>query len=350
MPLSDYEFDEHAPLGSGGFGVTFKGRRTHDHQNVVIKKCRVVSPDDRLIARHEVEVLRGMDHPLIQKYYDSFEAGDYLHIVSRFATGRFGCFTLDDLARNHGPLPESEVIEDMRLLCCALSRTRSLYHPPRYIKPSNILLEPDGTIKLCDFGLGIPAGYCWESPDGLATAKIADYVREKGKLTKVLMKQGSTAPFRPPELTKEVREKDDCTTWGTDVWQLGATAYWLLTGEYPFGPDSPAGPWGEDLDARIRDAPPRPLLDGVASPGLKKLILSMLEKDPAKRPQVAEVQVSPFVTTGKVVIWRDPAHSAHNVEAWFEIREKFRDELVFVRAESKVDARSASAIDRSCGW
>jgi serine/threonine protein kinase len=158
----------------------------------------------------------------------------------------------------------------------------------------------------------------------------------------VLLAERSTPLFRAPELTR-ARGGPRNATWGSDVWALGVTAYYLLTAQYPFMGDQrlEGEERTESLEKAIRQNPPAPLPASV-SPGLRDLIMSMLEKEETDRPQTAEIEVWPAITPGPVVIWRDSSQSDENIGVWFELRNEFAKKgLVFVHAESNLQAFAA---------
>ena len=171
--------------------------------------------------------------------------------------------TLGDLVEEDGAQPEARVVYIMRQVAASLSEAHAAGMIHRDLKPSNVMLCERGGMhdfaKVLDFGLVRE-----ESSDALA-------------LTSVESLTGT-----PLYLSPEGLESPEAVSARSDVYQLGAISYYLLTGEHVFTGDSLVEVLSQHLNKP--PTPPSELLDHPVSPSLEVLILRCLAKDPADRP------------------------------------------------------------------
>lgn len=198
-------------IGQGGMGAVYLALDTRlNNITVAIKEMstRAIGGDLQAaigVFKKEASMLIGLHHPALPRIIDFFSRGeDRWYLVMDYIEGR----TLAEVAANRGPIPEAEVLDWGRQLCEILDYLHK-QSPPiifRDLKPANIMLTPQGRIKLIDFG-------------------IARHFR-----------QGSTADtsaygssgFAPPEQYGENQ-----TDPRSDIYALGATLHYLLTGKDP---------------------------------------------------------------------------------------------------------------------
>ena len=242
--LGPYEILE--PIGKGGMGEVWKARDTRLDRIVAIKTSK--SQFSERFER-EARAVAALNHPNICTLHDV--GPNYL--VMEFVEG----------APLKGPLPLDEALRLAHQLTDALEAAHEKHITHRDLKPGNIMLKPDGSIKVLDFGL----------------AKIAAPVRtdvpidESPTLTMGMTEVGmilGTAAYMAPE---QAKGKD--VDKRADIWAFGVVLYELVTGSRPFhGADMP-----EILASVINQQPslePVPL-------ELRRLLKKGLEKDPAKR-------------------------------------------------------------------
>ena len=172
-------------------------------------------------------------------------------------------WTLEDLVRQHGPLPPARAIHLLRQVCAALREAHGLGLVHRDIKPANIIVCSSGGVpdiaKLLDFGLVRHTGP--RHADALVTTP--------GLLA------GTPAYMSPEQVTAEA-ELDA----RSDIYSLGAVAYCLATGQPPFVRDTSM----RVLMAQIQDsARPPSVLQPDVPPDLEEVILKCLEKAPSDR-------------------------------------------------------------------
>lgn len=246
-------------IGGGGMGVVFKAHDTTLNRTVAVKVLasqRLSSID--LKRRFEVEAQSAarLDHPNIARVYESGVERGLPFIVFEFIEGT----NLRDVVVRHGPMP---IVEALRCtyhaaLALAHAQERDVIH--RDIKPSNILLTTAGETKLIDMGL----------------ARLRP-TNEEEELTATGMTLG-TFDYISPEQAKDPRDADV----RSDIYSLGCTLYFMLTGRAPFS----EGTAVQKLMQHQTEQPPEVRrLRPDASPQLSLLIRSMLAKSPEGRPQ-----------------------------------------------------------------
>lgn len=255
-------------LGAGGMAEIYLAERLLDdgaRETVVLKCVAEGFRDDAhfldMFAR-EARVAMLLDHPNIVRVFDLVEDEGATALVMEYLDG----YTVRDLARTAWKcgvsLPLPIVAAVLKGTCRGLSyahdlqdesgRPLGLVH--RDVAPDNIFVTKSGRVKLLDFGLAKPK-------EGEALTQAGEI---KGKLR-----------FMSPE---QLKGKD--TDARTDVFSLGVTAYWLLTGARPFD-----GPADVDVMHAILDEDPKSprKLNPKLPPALEDLILQCLQKDRARR-------------------------------------------------------------------
>jgi len=243
-------------IGSGGMGVVFRAIQLTTGRHVALKILpRRFARDRAYIQRflREAQAAAKLDHPNIVRAIDAGEAHGRFYFAMELVAGE----TLKQRIRRLGPLPEDEVVEIGRQVAMALEHAsaRGIVH--RDVKPANILITPEGVVKLADLGLARHAA------DGSVTIGGAPI---------------GTPLYMSPEQAKG-REDVDVRS---DIYSLGATLYHAATGSPPFtGPNSAAIITKHLFE---RPAPPserRPQL----SEDFSLVVLKMLAKRPADRYQ-----------------------------------------------------------------
>lgn len=209
-----YEMNLSEPLGAGGMATVYKGRDLRARRDVAIKTLRPEyqnDPDSRRRFRQEARMMAFVSHPNLVSIYDLHEESSGSWVIMEFVPGR----NLKRIVEDNGPLPLDQVLNILNQVAQALGHlhSRKLVHLD--IKPQNLIVMPDGVVKLIDFGLAQPAGPRQEMIGGTAFGTVAYLAPE----------QASGEPVDA----------------ATDVYALGCVVYELLTGQPPFavapGPD-----------------------------------------------------------------------------------------------------------------
>jgi serine/threonine-protein kinase len=253
-------------LGAGGMGEVYLAEHRLLKRPCAVKIIRPErARDPNLLRRFEREV----QATARLRHYHTVEIYDYGHsddgtfyYVMEYLPG----LTLEEVVERHGPLPAARVVHYLRQLCGALREAHAAGLVHRDIKPSNVIAgNPGGAgdvVKLVDFGLVRP-------PD----------VGGETRLTKEGLILG-TPEFMSPEQAKG----EDSLDARSDLYSLGAVAYFLLTGRSPFEGRSPL----ETLLAHLHEPPPPPAGGPEVPADVQAVILRCLAKDPEQRFADAE--------------------------------------------------------------
>jgi eukaryotic-like serine/threonine-protein kinase len=274
-------------IGEGGMGAVYRA------QHALLKRPTAVKilPPERAgqmdLARfeREVQMTSLLTSPHIVSIYDYGRTPDGLFY---YAMEYLDGIDLNELVRREGPMPPGRVIRILRQVSEALAEAHreGLIH--RDIKPANILLTERGGkpdfAKVVDFGLV-------KSVTGAAAGMTADDV--------VL----GTPYYMAPETLRSPDRIDA----RSDLYSLGATGYFLLTGKAVF-----EGPSADVFASLLRDAPepPSKRLGRALPASLEALILKTLAKDPGERPESVEAFDAALAACADVPAWTDAEASA----------------------------------------
>jgi serine/threonine protein kinase len=257
--LSGYEIQKR--LGQGGMGTVYKARDLIGGRWVAVKLLApFLASDEEYVKRffQEARNLQKLDHPNIVAAYDAGVTGEHKFFIMEFVDGP----SLEEVLHKKGILKESTALEIVRQVAQALDYawTHKIIH--RDIKPQNIMLSHERTVKLCDLGL---------SKD--VTSDIS------------LTMTGSvncSPPYASPEQAQGLRDMDI----RSDVYSLGISLFQMLCGELPFKGNAP----GQFLIQHVTKAPPEPRSKNPKiSSSVNDLILRMIQKDAKARPMPGDI-------------------------------------------------------------
>jgi serine/threonine-protein kinase len=249
-------------IGSGGMGEVYLAEHQFLKRPCAIKLIRperVADPKALERFEREVQLTATLSHPNTVEVFDygRTEDGTYYYVME-YLPG----LSLAELIERHGPLPPARAVYLLRQICSALREAHAACLIHRDVKPSNIFAARrggmDDVAKLLDFGLVRP----------VAMPRAA-HLSGEGQIL-------GTPLFMSPEQARGGRELDA----RSDIYSLGAVAYYLLTGRPPF--DGVDGI--ELMIAHARDpVVPPSLIRGGIPEDLERVVLRCLAKHAAER-------------------------------------------------------------------
>ncbi|MCA9176198.1 MAG: serine/threonine protein kinase [Planctomycetales bacterium] len=267
-------------VGKGGMGDVYRARHRLMDRTVALKiiKPELMRKADAVDRFHrEVKAAAKLTHPNIVTAFDAEQAGDVHFLVMEYVDG----VDLAHVAHERGALPVAEACEFIRQAAIGLQHAHEQGMVHRDIKPHNLMVMADGTVKILDFGLASLA------PNSVSEAET---VAARGDLTAAGSIMG-TPDFMSPEQAEDARSADI----RSDIYSLGSTLYFLLSGQPPFADGSVT----QKLKSHATAEPDalRTLRDDIPME-LESVIARMTAKDPAERfqsPHEVAVALQAFV-------------------------------------------------------
>ncbi|MCS7303792.1 MAG: protein kinase [Thermoguttaceae bacterium] len=260
-------------LGQGGMGQVFKAEHTVLGRTVAIKVLpRSKSTPEAIANFHrEIRAQAKMDHPNLVRAFDAGEDGNVHYLVVEYVPGR----DLRRLVRQEGPLDMYRAASIISQVAQGLQYAHSMGMIHRDVKPGNVLVTPEGIAKLSDLGLAGPLG---------------GDVEEDPRFGKIV----GTADYISPDQIE--RPWEPTPAW--DIYSLGCTLYYAVTGKVPF----PGGTTADKIRAHLRLRPLDPRrLNPNLSAEFVDLMADMMAKDPSLRIQTAAevvLRLAPWVQAG----------------------------------------------------
>lgn len=253
-------------LGEGGMGQVFKARHKRMKREVALK---VLAPqfvkDDGALQRfhREVEAAARLNHPNIVTAHDANETNGTHYLVMELVSGT----DLSELVKKTGPLPVSKAVDCVLQAAKGLAYAHGQNVVHRDIKPANLLLDEDGTVKILDMGLA--------RFDEIGNVDIAG-----AALTGTGMLMG-TVDYMAPEQALDSKTADH----RADIYSLGCTLYYLLTGKPMYSADTVMKRVMAHQNAALPKLP-------VDDEDLQKLFERMVAKKVEDRIEPAQVVVA----------------------------------------------------------
>ncbi|APU12628.1 serine/threonine-protein kinase [Actinoalloteichus fjordicus] len=262
-----YELEE-LPLGRGGMGAVYGAHDRHLDRRVAVKFLYLPGgPDEESEQRfiREARILARLEHAGAPILFDFGMFDQRLFQVMQFIDG----VTIADLVAEHGPLPVAWAASIGAQACAVLSAAHLLSICHRDLKPTNLMLCPDGSVTVLDFGLAM-----------LRESDAARFTRA-GQLL------GTPAYMAPEQIQRGVAGGH------SDLYALGCVLHEMLTGRQLFtGPTAYAV-----FERQVKETPPP--VPGVPAE-LNRIVLDLLEKQPEDRPADANAlyaRLAPFAAS-----------------------------------------------------
>jgi len=245
-------------VGIGGMSVVYKAFDSLENRNVAVKVLKPEFLSDETSRKrflNESRAIAMLSHVNIVDVYDVNFEGDIQYIVMEYIEGR----TLKEYMDYSGAMPVGEAIGYMKQILRALrhAHERGIVH--RDIKPQNIMLLDDGTIKMMDFGI----------------AHVSNF--ETITMTDTAI---GSVHYISPEQAKGLTTDEK-----SDIYSTGVMLYEMMTGVLPFEGDSPVSV----ALKQVQEKPKKPREIRPDLPiGMEQIILRAMDKNPDKRYQHAK--------------------------------------------------------------
>ena len=257
--IIDGKYEILSKIGSGGTSIVYKARRLSDGFIVAIKVVRDELEDideHERHFRHEAEALAKMSHRNVRRILAVGQWNGSLYMVTEYIDGK----TLKDIIAQNGPLPPKKAVDYALQIAAGMEHAHMKNIIHRDIKPQNILVSNDGTVKIVDFGIARVL-----SPQTTRTMGGKDVV-------------GSVHYISPEQA------RGSHVDSRTDIYSFGVLLYEMFTGRVPFEGDEAVSIAMKHVN-QMPEAPQS--VNPAISRGINDIILKCMQKDPAKRYQTA---------------------------------------------------------------
>ncbi len=256
--ILDNRYELEQKIGEGGMAQVFRGRDRRLNRTVAIKVLHTIyanDPDFLDRFAHEAQVAASLSHPNIVNVYDVGQDGPTHYIVMEYVDGE----NLKTLINRDAPLPIARAVAIAEAIAHGLGAAHRFGLIHRDIKPQNIMVEPNGHVRITDFGI---------AKSHLSTARTQTGVTF------------GTADYISPE-----QARGEAVTARSDIYSLGVTLFEMLTGRLPFYGDNAV----TVAMQHVGTPPPSPRAFNPQIPAqLEAIVLRTLAKDINQRPSNAE--------------------------------------------------------------
>jgi serine/threonine protein kinase len=246
-------------IGSGGMGVVWRAFDERLGRDVAVKRLHTrpgLDPADAEVWSHramrEARITARLHHPHAVPVFDVVEDDGQPCLVMQYFPSR----SLAELLAEHGRMPVPEVARIGAEVASALAAAHGARIVHRDVKPANVLIAPDGTARITDFGIAHALGDVSLTTTGMVTGT-------------------------PAYLAPEVARGGDASP-ASDVFSLGSTLYTALEGRPPFGTN-------ENAMALLHLVASGDVVPPQQAGALTPVLMRMLAADPQDRPEMAEV-------------------------------------------------------------
>ena len=274
MPEKMGPYEIRREIGSGGMGVVYEGWDARLNRRVAVKTlwpAFAQRPEARERFLREARAAAAISHPNVTQIYDIGEEGGQVYFAMEFLEAR----SLQQILEDQSRLPADRAIDITRQTARGLKAAAEVGIIHRDVKPSNLVFNNDGVLKVTDFGL-------------------AKHVLGDTDLTL----DGQT--IGTPKYVSPEQASGGHVDARSDIYSLGATLYEMVAGRAPFDGSTPM----EVMLKHVREPlPPVQTVNPAVPRNLTGLIHSMLSKQPGARPQSYDDLLSMLdrVESGKTI-------------------------------------------------
>jgi len=257
--MLDRRYHVRSRIAHGGMATVYLATDTRLDREVALKVMHAdLARDAEFVGRFigEAKSVASLSHQNVVAVFDQGADGQYLYLAMEYVPGG----TLRALLRDRGWLPWREALEIMDPILAGLAAAHQAGIVHRDVKPENVLLTPDGRVKVVDFGLA------------RASAAVGN--------TRAGMIIGSVGYIAPEQVTGAV------TDARTDVYAAGIMLFEMLTGRQPFTGESPLAVAYAHVNS---DVPAVGSLVGGVPPAVDQLVRAATSRDPQRRPANADM-------------------------------------------------------------
>ncbi|MCS6975501.1 MAG: protein kinase [Gemmatales bacterium] len=262
-------------IGQGGMGVVYLAEHVKLHRQVALKILPQKSTKDKLALERfyrEARAVAALDHPNIVRAYDVGEVDGVHYLAMEYVPG----VNLQSHLDKKGPMPWRTAVGFIAQACRGLQHAfeRGMIH--RDIKPGNLLVDRQNTLKILDLGLA----RCFHNDRDNITARLAQNEELTGSLD-----------YMAPEVARGEQAIDI----RSDIYSLGLTLYALITGKPPYE----GTPAQKLLFHQMKELPLLHEVIAEVPPELSAVVARMIAKDPAAR-------------------YPTPGHILNDLQPWIE--------------------------------
>ena len=283
-------------IGAGGMGMVFKAEHRRMKRVVAVKVLPLASlGDPQLVKRfhREVEAAAKLTHANIVAAYDADEYFGMHFLVMEYVEGT----DLANHVKKEGPLPVDQALNYIQQAACGLEHAhrKGIFH--RDIKPANLLLDKQGVVKVLDMGLA----RIQEPVKSAAAVEEEAALTGKGRIV-------GTVDYMSPEQALDSKNADH----RADIYSLGGTLHFLLTGKPLFG--------GDTILARMvaHRETPVPLLRAVR-PEIPHQVDTILQRMAAKKKEDRYQSATELIA--QLANWKDVSPAATPVSGEDAVRQ-----------------------------
>lgn len=238
-------------VGSGGMSIVYKARCHVLNRFVAIKVLKPEFSDDKSFVnkfRIEAQSAAGLSHPNIVNVFDVGEENGFYYIVMELVEG----ITLKEYIQQNGRLPYQTALDFIIQICSGIEVAHEHHTIHRDIKPQNIIVSKNGTLKVTDFGIAKAA-----TSNTIASSAM-----------------GSVHYISPEQARGGYADER------SDIYSLGVTLYEMLTGRVPFEGENNVTVALMHIQGEL--IPPREYYPDIPV-GLEKVVLKTMQKKPERR-------------------------------------------------------------------